>query len=211
MIVLSGSQSLSSGDFRHFFLHPEDPTKCIKLPKRSQRTSHRGRIESLFCRPPADSNRREFDHYHRLTAMHVPLARYFPKMHGPVETDLGTGLCFDLVRGSQGDAPVSLSAIMKGEGPDGLEADFILSEVTEFARFCQRYAILASCNEPGNIAFVHDGEGFRLVTYDLKVRLNKGFIPVSTLFASIRRRKVQRRFDRLFEPLVKNLNGLKEI
>nr|WP_245926616.1 YrbL family protein [Breoghania corrubedonensis] len=205
MIVLSDRTPLSTGDFRHCYLHPEDPEKCIKVLKRRKDTRHHGRIERFFRRGAVDSNRREYDHYLHLAAASVPLERYFPRMYGPMDTDLGQGLCFDLVRGSEGDAPVSLLKIMKGEGPVDLEADAVLREVTEFACFCQRYAILASCDEPGNIGFVRDGEGYRLVAYDLKFRLNKEFIPISTLFSSVRRRKVQRRFERLFEPLAESL------
>ena len=211
MITLRDRVPLSSGDFRHCFLHPEDPAKCIKVLKRQKDMRHHGRIERFFRRGAVDSNRREYDEYLHLAAANVPLERYFPNMHGPVETDLGPGLCFDLVCGSEGDAPVSLHKIMHGQGPDGLAADFVLREVTEFARFCHRYAILASCDEPGNIGFVRDGEGFRLVAYDLKFRQNKEFIPVSTLFSSVRRRKVQRRFDRLFEPLVERLGTPEKI
>ena len=210
MIVLSGRAPLSSGDFRHCYLHPDDATKCVKVLKRRKDTRHHGRIERFFRRGAVDSNRREYDHYCDLAGAGVPLERYFPKMHGPVETDLGSGLCFDLVRGSEGDAPVSLLTIMKGEGPAALEAEFVLREVTEFARFCQRYAILASCDEPGNIGFVRNGDGFRLVAYDLKFRQNKEFIPVSTLFSSVRRRKVQRRFERLCGPLTESLARLNQ-
>ena len=205
MLALRQATPLSSGDFRHCFLHPDDPTRCVKVLKHREDTRHHGRIDRLFRRGAMDPNQREYREYRRLTGAGVPLEHYFPKMYGMVETDLGTGLCLDLVRGDQGDAPVNLSKLMQGGGPDDLAPEFVLGEVMEFARFCQRYGILASCDEPGNIAFVRKGEGFRLISYDLKLRLNKEFIPVSTLFASVRRRKIQRRFDRLFRPLAHKL------
>jgi len=66
----------------------------------------------------------------------------------------------------------------------------------EFADFCSRYGILGACTEPHNIGFVRTVDGFRCVAFDLKIRFNKELIPIASLFAHARRRKVARRFAR---------------
>ncbi|MAA97976.1 MAG: hypothetical protein CMN87_06345 [Stappia sp.] len=198
MIELKGVEPFSSGSFRDCFVHPDDPSRCIKVVHLRSGASRIGRVERLLGRRMVDANLREFREYRRLAANGVSLERYFPRLHGPVATDLGRGLCFDRLVGIDGRPPLALATILQGEGPEDLDAEFVLREVMDFAGFCRRHAILASCDEIGNIGFLREDEGFRLVAYDLKYRVNKELLPLSTLFEGFRRRKVERRFARLF-------------
>ncbi|ESR22825.1 YrbL family protein [Lutibaculum baratangense] len=201
MLRLRSADLISSGAFRSCYRHPEDPKLCVKIARPRAAAGRAGHLDRLFRRRMAGANERECREYGRLSSAGVPLSRYFPAVHGFVETDLGRGLCLDLVEGSDGQGPLSLTDIMAGRIWPDLDAEFVLDEVRQFGRFCERYGILASCDEPSNIGFVREGAGFRLVAYDLKLRPNKELIPISTLFLAQRRRKIARRFDRLFAPL----------
>ena len=201
MYVLSGKKPLSSGDFRSCYEHPTDPSKCIKVAQKRSRMHHVGKIERLTGQAALNPNDREVAEYDRQRAKGTPLETYFPKLYGPVETDLGDGLCFERMQGDDGSKPMSLSDLLQDGLPEGLRADFVLKEVRKFQAFCEQYGILASCDEPGNIAFVRQGNGYRLISYDLKYRLNKEIIPFSSIFMNLRRKKIARRFDRLLEPI----------
>jgi hypothetical protein len=201
MIELKSREPFASGSFRDCFVHPDDPSRCIKIVHVRYGENRVGRVERLLGQRMVDANLRECLEYRRLAAAGVLLDRYFPLFHGPVMTDLGRGMCFERLLGSDGRPPLALASILQGEGPADLDPEFVLDEVMAFAGFCQRHAILASCDEVGNIGFLREGSGFRLVAYDLKYRVNKELLPLSSLFAAFRRRKVERRFMRLFELL----------
>lgn len=206
LISLRDLKPISAGSFRYCFAHPDDATKCIKICQNKTK-NHAGFIDTLLGRLDLDPNMREYREYKSLLKDNVPLELYFPKMFGPIETDLGRGMCFELVRGSDGMHPVSLKEIMNGKQPEDLKMELILTEVLRFAQFCTEHAILASCDEPGNIGFVRSDKAFRLVAFDLKLRPNKEFIPISSILPSFRRRKIQRRFNRLIASLTHHQSG----
>ncbi|WP_321336728.1 YrbL family protein [uncultured Cohaesibacter sp.] len=203
-IELKGTRPLSSGSFRDCYQHPKDAGKCIKV-KRPSVPNHVGKVERCIGKYEPDPNIREYEHYRKLLGTGIPLHCYFPKMYGLVDTDLGTGVCLELVRGSNGEMPISLEEIVTSRNSAQFDTKYILQEVIKFSCFCAQFGILASCDEPGNLGFVRDNKGLRLVSYDLKLRLNKELIPVSTLFAGFRRRKITRRFNKLLNYLGKNL------
>lgn len=194
LIRLAGREPLARGSFRGCYLHPHEPGLCIKVMLENGDKHRRGIVDRLLGMRDRHPNWREWDQYRHLLARGIPLGRYFPTIHGIVDTDLGPGLVVDLVRGTDGGLPVSVLDYMNGNRPDWLAAEAVLTELTVFAGFCIQHGIFASCDEPGNVGFVRDGDGFRFVSYDLKLRRNKEFVPVSTLIPAVRRRKVARRF-----------------
>jgi hypothetical protein len=156
-----------------------------------------GRLERLLGRSAVDPNEREVREYERLKRKRVPVHTYFPRMHGFVETDVGRGLVIDFVCGTDLQPPVSVSDYAKRKiRPRGLTDETVREGLRTFADFCTRYGILGACTEPHNIGFVRTNDGFRCVSFDLKVRFNKELIPISSLFTAARQRKVARRFAR---------------
>lgn len=193
-VRLADREPLAHGSFRACYLHPADPGLCVKVMLENGDKHRRGIVDRLLGMRDRHPNWREWDEYRRLLRRGIPLDRYFPKIHGIVETDLGPGLVVDVVRGSDGGLPISVLDYMNGNRLDGLTAEAVLTELSVFAGFCIRHGIFASCDEPGNVGFVRHGDGFRFVSYDLKLRRNKEFLPVSTFIPAVRRRKVGRRF-----------------
>jgi hypothetical protein len=197
VIYLSKATPISAGDFRVCYRHPADATKCIKVAKPRAQDFHVGRVERLLGRSAVDPNEREFREYERLKRKGVPLHTYFPRVDGFVETDLGRGLVVDFVCGTDLQPPVSIKDYAKGNvRPVGLTDEVVMTGLRDFGEFCSRYGILGACTETHNIGFVRTSDGFRCVSYDLKIRFNKELIPVSSLFAFARRRKIARRFAR---------------
>jgi hypothetical protein len=205
MLLLASTKPIASGDFRDCYRHPEDEGRCVKIVRRLPDDHHLGSVERLLGRGVVDPNQREYNEYWRHRTAGVPLERYFPTVHGFVETDLGKGLCLDFLTGTDGRGPVSLLDYLDGDRPAGIERDFVLRKVAEFARFCSTYGILASCDEPRNMGLLRDEDGYRLVAYDLKIRQSKEFIPMSAFLPFVRRRKIARRFDRRIAQLRNSL------
>jgi hypothetical protein len=107
-IHLAGEQAaFARGGNRLIFIHPEDADACIKV-QRPDRSPARKRAERRFprnLRPLRhfDDNWQEQRVYRRLQH-HIGSASfdYVPRLHGPVATNLGPGLCSELIRDDDG-------------------------------------------------------------------------------------------------------------
>lgn len=201
MLLLAATAPFSSGYFRDCYRHPDDPARCVKIVRPARAEMRPRRIDRLLGRRPADPNLRELHEYRRHKDAGVPLERYFPHVHGFVETDLGRGLLVDFLTGTDGKPPVSVLNYFRGERVPGLDPADVLEQVAEFAGFCERHGILASCDEPRNMGLLRNGDVYRLAAYDLKVRENKQLIPLASYVPFLLRRKIARRFDRRIEQL----------
>jgi hypothetical protein len=208
-VSLKGLQPVAAGSFRICYPHPGDPTKCIKIAQPRPPTFHTGKTDWLLGRLAQDPNDREWAAYRGLIDAGVPVHDYFPKVHGFVETDLGRGLCVDLVCGIDRTRPVSVADYMHGrQRMAGLSGDIVLEGLKRFAAFCTEHGILGACSEPNNVGLVRTQSGFRFIAYDLKIRRNKEFLPLSTLVPAARRRKVARRFERTILDVERRLRAL---
>lgn len=205
LIRLAERTPIARGSFRACYLHPREPGHCIKVMLDGGDNHRRGIVDRLLGLRDRHPNLREWDEYRRLRNRGVPLDRYFPVIHGIVDTDLGPGLVVDLLRGSDGGLPVSVVDYANGNRPEGLAPEAVLTAFSIFAAFCINHGIFASCDEPGNVGFLRGEDGFRFVSYDLKLRRNKEFLPVSTLIPAVRRRKVARRFAATLQKMAAKL------
>jgi hypothetical protein len=194
-VRLSGEQPLSSGLFRLTYRHPLDPTKVIKVARADRPSNIR-----------LDPNERELRAYAAGHAAGAELERYFPRLHGFIDTDLGPGLCADLVQGSDGSSAVNLEQWSAQTSENGPSAQWVLDEYRKLAAFCTTYALFTSVDELHNVGFVRDGAGWRLVAYDLKLRAMREAIPLS-IIPYFRRQKIARRFGRSIAALEKRLDA----
>jgi hypothetical protein len=198
-IRLSGEQPLSSGLFRLTFRHPLDPAKVIKIARTDRPANIR-----------LDPNEREVRAYQAGHRAGADLGRYFPRLYGFVDTDLGRGLCADHVRGSDGSPAMNLETWSEALSKMGPTPQWVLGEYRKLAAFCTRHALFTSVDELHNVGFVRDGEGWRLVAYDLKLRALREAIPLS-IIPYFRRKKIARRFGRSIAALEARLAARGEI
>lgn len=128
-VILGGEETaFSRGGNRLCFVDPRDPDRCIKV-LRPDRLPHIKRAESGFpkkLKPLAsfDDNREEALVYARIQrAVGEQAFTMIPRLHGRVETDLGPGLCQQLLRDDDGRIAVSLKQYLWQRGRDAaLEA-----------------------------------------------------------------------------------------
>jgi hypothetical protein len=197
VIKLSSDLLISSGRFRDCYVHPAEPSRCIKVLRRNARLPQRSWLGRLFGRASFDPNLREFAEYERHRRAGVALERYFPRLHGFVETDLGPGLCFDRLRGSDGRPPVRLSDLLNT--PHALSAEvseLLLQELGHFASFCIQHGILSTADGLENVGVLRDGGRYRFVAFDMKGYENWELMPNTAAGRRLRRRKIERRFKR---------------
>jgi hypothetical protein len=103
VIDLNAATRIGHGWKRYCYIHPNDPTRCIKVGFGSKTTGWgwRDRLTTLRLDRGAGEvlNRREWRAYNNIGAT---LADYVPRYHGPITTSLGNGLEVDLIRDADG-------------------------------------------------------------------------------------------------------------
>jgi hypothetical protein len=113
--------AFSKGGNRLCFIHPENPDLIIKIP-RPDRTPEIKRVEKSFpksLKPLAtfDDNKQE-EKVYRTINRHIGQEAYkvIPRCHGFVDTNLGRGLCSDLIRNDTGEISITLKQKIWTEG-----------------------------------------------------------------------------------------------
>ncbi|BDH44430.1 hypothetical protein TUM12370_04740 [Salmonella enterica subsp. enterica serovar Choleraesuis] len=112
MLQLSALTPLGTGRHRQCFLHPTHPERCIKI------------VYNLESGGDKELNR-ELNYYAHLEGRLEDWSG-IPRYYGTVNTDLGTGYVYDIIKDVDGTASVSL---------------------TEFAKECQQAGNLATLDK----------------------------------------------------------------
>ena len=134
-LILTEADLLGQGAHKKVYRHPEDPARCVKI-----------------CFKEDDEDiRRELDYRHRCKRTYY--SQMLPKYCGTVETNLGTGYVFELVRDFDGQMSRTLQTYLENPGlceayfhtnlagmlaelKKELETDLFLSSVMEPYNFC---------------------------------------------------------------------------
>lgn len=110
MLELSQIAPLAEGGNRLVFVHPDDPSRCVKvahpnvsLAAKRARKGLKGKLKPASA---FDDNAEEWRVMQRLQAAIADIGRHVPYCEGFVDTDLGPGLVSGLVRNA--DASVAL-------------------------------------------------------------------------------------------------------
>ena len=97
------SDPIGRGRERACYVHPDDPTRAIKV--------------SLGKSSP--QSRREIAFYRKLERRGIDYSAYLPRFHGLCETNLGTGIVVDLVRDFDGQISRALNQYLAAGYPLG--------------------------------------------------------------------------------------------
>ncbi len=180
MIELTPDHLVGKGRTRSCYRHPDDPGKCIKIDKRK----HGG--------PTA----KEAAYYHKLARIRPNLSyTHIPRFHGFVETTLGRGGVFDLIR-DETDGQVSRllkhfirSGEVAADDPRWLEAHRV------YMKTLYEEAIIIRDFNAGNVCvrLLRDG-GFHFVSIDGIG--HRDFIPLCDYSRWLARRKLRRHVNR---------------
>lgn len=120
MIRLSDELLFAKGGRRFCFVHPDDPSKCVKTlnpagdPRRRRSAAawyKRLRPLSIF-----DDNRRELKSFRQLQRCGEGVWAHFPRCYGIQPTNRGDGIVTDLIRDADGAISRTVREHLKAAG-----------------------------------------------------------------------------------------------
>jgi hypothetical protein len=177
MIQLSENLFLGKGRTRECYRHPIDPSLCIKVD-----------YHDKGCRQTS----KEAKYYLKLRRIKPKLEyNFIPHFHGMVETNLGPGGVFDLIRNDDGQVSRTLGECLR-DGTVERERPLWEAALDQFlSRLIESGVILRDLN-PGNLSARRLADGsIQLVAIDGIG--HRDLIPLCDYFPWIARRKQARR------------------
>ena len=180
---LSERTPFAVGGRRLCFVHPNDPSLCVKVNRRDDqrfgRLDKKGRLVPARLRRGIDDNRQE---RRSLTALRRRLGdRYahFPRCHGVCDTDLGDGLVIDLLR----DADGRISRSIRQTLCEGVALRDLKPAFDRFGEFLLSHNIVTRALLDHNLVARHENDGswtiFLIDGYG-----DPAFIPVASVRTS---------------------------
>ncbi len=188
---LSDAEPFAVGGRRACYVHPEDPSKCVKVLRTDDRRYIKtGRtIVPAFLRREYDNNEDERRALRRLEpTLRDATTRHLPRCCGYVETDLGRGLVLDLVRDTDGGIARSVRELFR----DGVTPDELRAAYDEFGAHLIRFGVVTRAILDHNLV------AERLASGGWRLHLIDGFgaaswSPIRALLPARRRALVRRR------------------
>ena len=194
-----GDAAFSRGGNRLVFVDPRNPDRCIKVPRRDRlpedKRRQKGFPKNLKPASAFDDNLQEVRVYERIVrALGEQAFECIPRIHGLVATNLGQGLCCDLVRDDDGRISLSLKQYLWQHGRSA-DLDETLRRFS--ARWCRlgvpsrnlllhNMVIRCSGSHPRRLLVI-DGLGW------------SDLLPVAWYWPAMARRKAARKIGLLYQ------------
>lgn len=180
MIDLKNSPLIGKGEDRECYQHPEDYHKCVKVTVSGDYKQSNDEIK-----------------FYRLMKKRGASCEQLAAFHGLVETSLGQGLVFTLIRDFDGKVSDSLGNYLSSNAYSLRDFKLKLETLNRYL-FDQRLIIRDL--SPDNIVYQKTSENDgKLIIIDGVG--NNEFIPFSTYIDYLARKKIVRKWDR-FEMLL---------
>jgi hypothetical protein len=197
LIDLTDVQPFAKGDNRLCFIHPGDPTRCLKVMKP-------GLVGRQFAAAPwhkklrgkdsMDDNQREIKAYGQRAVRQggTRVWEHLPRWHGVVQTTLGTANETDFISAAPGEAAPTLESLLQ---VDGLSRP-VTESLEVLGAWLRHTQVLSRNLLPHNIVARPEGEGYRLFIID---GIGAPTIAAITGFsAAWRRHYIERRIQRMW-------------
>ncbi|PHS30249.1 MAG: hypothetical protein COA95_09170 [Methylophaga sp.] len=183
MITLSPPTMIGKGLHRECFLHPEDKTKCIKVV--------------------VNGNQQETDreqHYYNFLEKRKISWEMLPRFHGNIETNMGPGAVFDLIRDHDGKVSNSLENYLADKDYVTQNKKHILLALAHLKLYLLENNIISMPIKPKNILYQtkQDGTGTLHIVDNIG---NADFIPIASYSYYFGNKKIIRRWNRFFTAL----------
>jgi len=175
------TEPIGVGKERACYLHPQDPTKAIKVQKGE------GKKQTL----------RELKFYRTLRRQKMNNFKHIPQFYGKVQTNLGEGLVVDLINDFDGSASKSLYWFFE-RGVPLSEFNTYLEELKQY--MLQNLIVFNNRRNPFNLLFkrLSDQEARIVVIDGLGDHATFNWFDNISYFAG---RKINRRWDRFISSL----------
>ncbi|MBK1792190.1 YrbL family protein [Persicirhabdus sediminis] len=192
-LQLTQQHYISEGRDRVCYLHPEDENRCIKITKTG--------CDRILKR--INREIRYFEKYQRKGRYYPFLSAYY----GPVETSMGEGHMFEIVRSYDGSVARTLQSYwcekreLLDEAGEAELRDEISTKVMEIYQLCCANKIPLSDLNGENLLMVYENE----TDYSLKLIDGFGnahFIKVMDWFQKTSSYKLTKQFNKMFDCLI---------
>ena len=184
MIELDPHSLVGKGLHRECFVHPDDPTRCIKI----------------VVAGTGNENRREQAYYTGLARRGVSW-EMLPKFHGLVHTNLGEGAVFDLVRDYDNRISLTLGHYLASGQLTARHALTLRDALQGLKHYLWEQRIITMTLKDKNILFqLNTPDTGKLVIIDNIG--NSDFIPLANYSGRLARWKIARKWRR-FERIIR--------
>lgn len=184
MLEIDPSTLVGKGLHRECFVHPDNRDHCIKIVVAGN----------------SDENRREAQYYGLLARRGISWDM-LTRFHGLIETDMGEGAVFDLVRDCDGAVSRTLTHYLESEKLTALHSNSLSAALAGLRMYLLDNRIITMTLKTKNILFQRTTEGAdKLVVVDNVG--NSDFIPLTNYSRSLARMKIRRKWRR-FEQSVR--------
>ena len=169
---------VGKGFHRECYVHPDNERLCIKV----------------VVNGDDKEVRREQAYYHFLQKRDIAWDM-LPKFHGEVETNLGPGAVFDLIRDADGQVSRTLQQCIDAESIAVLNRQGLQQSLQRLREYLLAENIITMTIKPKNIAYQQrDNQSSVCILIDNIG--NSDFIPISSYSRFFGRRKIMRKWAR---------------
>ena len=185
MLKLESSALLGRGLRRECYFHPEDENKCIKIVVAGD---HKETV-------------REQSYYRLLEKRNIDW-RMLASFYGNVETNLGEGAVFELIRDYNGEVSKTLVHYFSADNETDRNYPYLYQALLALKQYLLKWKIVTISLKPQNIVFkkTNESEGFLVVIDNIG---NSDFIPICNYVGWMATRKIHRKWQRFEDLLAK--------
>ncbi len=185
MISLDADHRFAGGYHRDCYVHPADDSLCIKISLRGNFTE----------------SAREAKYYRHLESRQVSWD-LLPRFHGFVETSLGPGAVFDLVRDGDGEVSENLEHYLRSPALTAANIDGLTQAFRSLRAYLIEHRIITRTLKAKNIVYQKTGPGnAQLIIVDNIA--NTEFFPIGNYVGVFARRKITRKWRRFERDILK--------
>ncbi|NDV61736.1 hypothetical protein G0Q06_04670 [Puniceicoccales bacterium CK1056] len=194
LLTLKGLEPFGVGGRRKCYVHPSDPSKCVKVLRRDDKRTRRHKKSKLIpsaIRREHDNNEEERIVLERIeNRIGLKMREHLPKCYGYEATDEGPGLVLDLMRDADGKISRSLRELFTA----GFEPDQFRQAFDEFAAFLLENRVLTRNLHDHNLVARHlAGGAWKLYLIDGVG--DPAWLPLARWSSHLGRKKVQKRIS----------------
>lgn len=194
MLELSDDLIFAYGGRRVCFVYPGDQSRCVKVfgvngdpVKRRRQAVWYKKLRPLYY---FDDNKREWASFKCLMKHDAEIWHYFPRCYGLVPTTRGVGIVTDLIRDNDGEVSVTLADYASNHG----RTEALMDALNQFYDVIRRNVVITRDILDHNLVVQKTDDGLRIVMID-------GFgssevLPISSWFAWVGKRKIERKIER---------------
>lgn len=189
IIELDPHALVGKGLHRECFVHPGDPMRCIKI----------------VVSGSGNENHREQSYYAELANKGISW-ELLPRFYGLVETNLGEGAVFDLIRDYDGRISLTLRHYLSSAQLTSVHQEALKDALQALKSYLLAHRIITMTLKPKNILFqMSSAETGKLVIVDNIG--NSDFIPLVKFSRRLAKWKILRKWRRFEESLHADFAG----